>query len=246
MFTARAATRSTVIAEVADSTSMSAFAQRVSGIESVGLNASGVRERDVHVVEEPRVPAAARRAAGSPSAGTGSRAAAGPARGAGPARPGRRPQNQRPNAITFVLQTVIPLRSSSAPLCSWPFEHRPHQRQQGDAVCGAHEPEQGERGRAPVAELLELVARPRPRERDQEHELGHGRRQPPPPRQHPELPALRLADGREGDLQEHDQRDGRRRLPARLDLGLVHIPVLHARTASHSPAAIWARIDPTR
>jgi hypothetical protein len=40
MFTARAATSSTVIADAADSTSMSDFAQRVSGIESVGLKAT--------------------------------------------------------------------------------------------------------------------------------------------------------------------------------------------------------------
>ena len=39
MFTARAATSSTVTAETADSASISAFARCVSGIESVGLNA---------------------------------------------------------------------------------------------------------------------------------------------------------------------------------------------------------------
>ena len=40
MFTARAATSSTVSAEVALSTSISAFARPVSGIASVGLNAT--------------------------------------------------------------------------------------------------------------------------------------------------------------------------------------------------------------
>jgi hypothetical protein len=39
MFTARAATSSTVVAEIADSASISIFARRVSGIASVGLNA---------------------------------------------------------------------------------------------------------------------------------------------------------------------------------------------------------------
>ena len=39
MFTARAATRSTVSAEVADSSSISTFARRLSGIASVGLKA---------------------------------------------------------------------------------------------------------------------------------------------------------------------------------------------------------------
>src|SRR5205085_11295761 len=39
MLTARAATRSTVIAEIADSESISSFAQRLSGIASVGLKA---------------------------------------------------------------------------------------------------------------------------------------------------------------------------------------------------------------
>ena len=39
MFTARAATSSTVTAESADSESISIFARRVSGIASVGLNA---------------------------------------------------------------------------------------------------------------------------------------------------------------------------------------------------------------
>jgi hypothetical protein len=39
MFTARAATKSTVIAEIADSASIIIFTRRVSGIASVGLNA---------------------------------------------------------------------------------------------------------------------------------------------------------------------------------------------------------------
>jgi hypothetical protein len=39
MLIARAATSRTVVAEIADSSSISAFAVRVSGIASVGLNA---------------------------------------------------------------------------------------------------------------------------------------------------------------------------------------------------------------
>jgi hypothetical protein len=39
MFTARAATSSTVIAETLDSESISSFARRLSGIASVGLKA---------------------------------------------------------------------------------------------------------------------------------------------------------------------------------------------------------------
>jgi hypothetical protein len=39
MFTARAATNSTVVAEIADSTSIIIFTRRVSGIASVGLKA---------------------------------------------------------------------------------------------------------------------------------------------------------------------------------------------------------------
>jgi hypothetical protein len=39
MFTARAATSSTVVAETADSASIIIFIRRVSGIASVGLNA---------------------------------------------------------------------------------------------------------------------------------------------------------------------------------------------------------------
>jgi hypothetical protein len=39
MFTARAATNSTVVAEIADSASIIIFTRRVSGIASVGLNA---------------------------------------------------------------------------------------------------------------------------------------------------------------------------------------------------------------
>ena len=39
MFTARAATNSTVVAEIADSVSIIIFARRVSGIASVGLKA---------------------------------------------------------------------------------------------------------------------------------------------------------------------------------------------------------------
>jgi hypothetical protein len=39
MFTARAATSSTVVAEIADSASIIIFTRRVRGIASVGLNA---------------------------------------------------------------------------------------------------------------------------------------------------------------------------------------------------------------
>ena len=77
-----------------------------------------VREREVDVVEQARVPAGLRPAPGSPSAGTGSRAAAGSASTARTGPPRSKTQYQRPNAITFVLQIVIALYSSSPPFCS--------------------------------------------------------------------------------------------------------------------------------
>ena len=56
MFTARAATRMSVIALAPASTIITIFMRALSGITSVGLNADAVRERDVEVVEEARSP----------------------------------------------------------------------------------------------------------------------------------------------------------------------------------------------
>ena len=113
MFTARAATNSTVIAEMADSASISVFTRLVSGIASVGLKAMAVREGDVHMVRlfagcQPGSASVGFSSCGNwKSCGGGS----GVRRRIGPPRSNS--QNSSPNVITFVPQIVAPFNSSS-------------------------------------------------------------------------------------------------------------------------------------
>lgn len=75
MFTARAATNSTVVAEIADSASITIFTRRVSGIASVGLKAIEV-VNEMYTQPASRGRQARSASAGISSCGTGSRAAA--------------------------------------------------------------------------------------------------------------------------------------------------------------------------
>ena len=68
--------------------------------------------------------------------------AAGPLRGGGRAHHVSKAQNPRPKVITFVLQMVMPLNSSSPPFCSWPESTEPISASSGDAVADADKTDQ--------------------------------------------------------------------------------------------------------
>ena len=153
-----------------------------------------VGERHVDVVDQARVQSGAA-SSGSPSAGTGSPAAASRSRRrTGPPRSSS--QYQRPKAITLVRQIVMRLeqqlrRRSSRVLRSAVSE-------QDQCVREADEAEQGERDPPSAAERRGGALAGGGERHDQDASgPSRGAR---PPRQPPERPALARADDREHDL----------------------------------------------
>jgi hypothetical protein len=106
-------------------------------------------------------------------------------------------------------------------------ENRAEEGDQRHRIAEPHVGDQAEGHGAPTARLHEPLARSRPGQEDQQDELRGDQRQPDPPREPPERPALLAADDADQDLQAHHRNDGQGGLQPRLELGLAELVPSH-------------------